>query len=122
VRPRPAPLILFVAATLSFAVAPAWAQEPARAAVSSSAVSSPAATTPTPGLPVAPPPALATPVLVAPPSTAAASSKVHVPLARRWWFWAGLGVAAAGIVVAGLALGPRSPYSGNAMPGVVPIP
>lgn len=45
----------------------------------------------------------------------------HVPLAKRWWFWAGLGGAAAGVVLAAIFLGPRSPYNGNASPGTVEV-
>jgi hypothetical protein len=42
-----------------------------------------------------------------------------VPLAKRWWFWAGLGTAAVGVVLAAIFLGPRDPYNGNANPGTV---
>jgi len=45
----------------------------------------------------------------------------RVRLAKRWWFWASLGGAAVGVVLAAIYLGPRSPYSGNANPGTVPI-
>jgi hypothetical protein len=44
-----------------------------------------------------------------------------VPLARRWWFWAGLGAAAAAVVVVALVITPREAYSGNASPGVVTV-
>src|SRR4051794_40819344 len=57
--------------------------------------------------------------LVASPSSASeAPVPARVPIARRWWFWAGLGAAAVGVVVAGIALSPRQPYSGNAQPGI----
>jgi hypothetical protein len=42
-----------------------------------------------------------------------------VPLAKRWWFWAGLGAAAVGVVLAAIFIGPRDPYTGNANPGTV---
>ena len=45
----------------------------------------------------------------------------RVPLAKRWWFWAGLGAAAVGIVLGAIFLGPRDPYNGNASPGTVEI-
>jgi hypothetical protein len=45
----------------------------------------------------------------------------HVPLAKRWWFWAGLGTAAVGVVLAAVFLGPKDVYSGNAMPGVMTL-
>ena len=41
----------------------------------------------------------------------------RVPLAKRWWFWASLGTAAVGVVLAAIFLGPRQPYTGNALPG-----
>jgi hypothetical protein len=45
----------------------------------------------------------------------------RVPLAKRWWFWAGLGAAAVGVVLGAIFLGPRDPYNGNASPGTVEI-
>jgi hypothetical protein len=45
----------------------------------------------------------------------------RVPLAKRWWFWAGLGAAAVGVVLAAIFLGPRDPYNGNTSPGTVEI-
>jgi hypothetical protein len=69
------------------------------------------------------PPSLAAPLVVAPaPLVAAPVPKAkRVPLARRWWFWASLGTAAVGVVLAALFIGPREPYSGNAMPGIVQV-
>jgi hypothetical protein len=69
------------------------------------------------------PPSLAPPLLVRPaPLVSAPVPKAkRVPLARRWWFWASLGTAAVGVVLAALFIGPKEPYSGNAMPGIVQI-
>jgi hypothetical protein len=65
---------------------------------------------------------LAAPVAAPPPLVSAPAARPpHVPLARRWWFWAGLGTAAVGVVLAAIFLGPRDPYSGNATPGTVQI-
>jgi hypothetical protein len=64
-------------------------------------------------------------ILTAPAAPAARPSDVprakatRVPLAKRWWFWAGLGTAAVGVVLAAIFLGPRDPYNGNATPGTV---
>jgi hypothetical protein len=69
-----------------------------------------------------PSPALDAAVLVgaSPASPAhAVSPSARRSIARRWWFWAALGTAAVGAVVAGLVLGPRQPYSGNASPGIL---
>jgi hypothetical protein len=58
------------------------------------------------------------------PLAAAAPEPVRarrVPLAKRWWFWASLGAAAVGVVLAALYLGPRDPYNGNALPGTVTV-
>jgi hypothetical protein len=52
---------------------------------------------------------------------APAGKPAHVPLAKRWWFWAGLGAAAVGVVLGAIFLGPRDPYNGNASPGTVEI-
>jgi hypothetical protein len=60
--------------------------------------------------------AASAPAPLAPPVAA------HIPIARRWWFWASLGAAAVAVVIAGFALAPGQPYSGNAFPGVVPLP
>jgi hypothetical protein len=70
-----------------------------------------------------PAPFLAPPVIELPsPLVAAPAAKPpRVPLARHWWFWAGLGTAAVGVVLAAIYLGPRDPYSGNATPGTVQI-
>ncbi len=46
----------------------------------------------------------------------------HVSIAHRWWFWASLGAAAVAVVIAGFVLKPGQPYSGNATPGVDPLP
>jgi hypothetical protein len=75
------------------------------------------------GYPDEAPPSLAAPLVVAPaPLVAAPVPKAkRVPLARRWWFWASLGTAAVGVVLAALFIGPREPYSGSAMPGIVQI-
>jgi hypothetical protein len=75
-------------------------------------------------IPPAPPPE-AVPAAVstsARPSPAAASDRAkrtRGSIAHRWWFWAALGAAAVGVVIAGIALGPRDAYSGNASPGVL---
>jgi hypothetical protein len=56
------------------------------------------------------------------PSPAAASERAmrtRGSIAHWWWFWAALGAAAVGVVIAGIALGPRDAYSGNASPGVL---
>jgi hypothetical protein len=50
-----------------------------------------------------------------------APTPARVPLARRWWFWAGLGGAAVAVVVAGILLTPEDPYRGNADAGVVTV-
>jgi hypothetical protein len=42
-----------------------------------------------------------------------------VPIARRWWFWAGLGAAAVAVVVTAIVISPREAYTGNTSPGVV---
>ena len=68
------------------------------------------------------PPSLASPLVAPAPLVAAPVPKAKpVPLARRWWFWASLGTAAVGVVLAALFIGPKEPYSGNAMPGVVQV-
>jgi hypothetical protein len=115
--------VLSLATALTVAVAtPAGAQQTASAAPA--AVSSPAEAPPT----IAP---LAgaqgagwiktpAPTLVAPPSVAPRAA--HVSLAHRWWFWASLGAAAVAVLIAGFALAPGQPYSGNANPGLVPLP
>jgi hypothetical protein len=51
----------------------------------------------------------------------APAKPAHVPLAKRWWFWAGLGAAAVGIVLGAIYLGPRAPYNGNANPGTIGV-
>jgi hypothetical protein len=68
------------------------------------------------------PPSLAAPLVAPAPLVAAPVPKAkRVPLARRWWFWASLGTAAVGVVLAALFIGPKEPYSGNATPGVVQV-
>jgi hypothetical protein len=54
-----------------------------------------------------------------PPKQTVEFPRARGSIATRWWFWAALGAAAVGIVVAGIALAPREPYSGNASPGIV---
>jgi hypothetical protein len=123
---------LVAAAVLVASAAPARAESPGGAAPAETA---PAETAPAEA-PSAParhvegigysdeaPPSLAAPLVVAPaPLVAAPLPKAkRVPLARRWWFWASLGTAALGVVLAALFIGPKEPYSGNAMPGVVQI-
>jgi hypothetical protein len=76
---------------------------------------------PSEGPPTPPSPSL-TRASDAPPRGLVASpepAKPHVPLAKRWWFWAGLGAAAVGVVLAAIFVGPRDPYNGNANPGTV---
>jgi hypothetical protein len=63
-------------------------------------------------------PAPPTSFVAAPASPSPTQRPAHVPIARRWWFWAGLTAAAVGLVVGAIALSPRQPYSGNALPGV----
>jgi hypothetical protein len=78
-----------------------------------------------PPLPAVPPPALAAPDPELPESPAplvgAQTKPARVPLAKRWWFWAGLGTAAVGVVLAAIFVRPRDPYTGNAMPGNVTL-
>ncbi|HVU50260.1 MAG TPA: hypothetical protein VHL80_06220 [Polyangia bacterium] len=51
----------------------------------------------------------------------APAKPARVPLAKRWWFWAGLGAATVGVVLAAIFLGPRDAYNGNASPGTVEV-
>lgn len=60
------------------------------------------------------------PTLVTPPAVTPRAARVS--LAHRWWFWASLGAAAVAVLIAGFALAPGQPYSGNANPGLVPLP
>lgn len=71
----------------------------------------------------APVPAVVAPAAVVAPVPAAvvAPAPAKVPLARRWWFWAGLGGAAVAVVVAGILITPRDPYKGNADSGIVTV-
>jgi hypothetical protein len=55
-----------------------------------------------------------------PAAPAPAPPPARVPIARRWWFWTGLGAAAVGAVIAGIMLSPPRPYTGNAEPGLIP--
>jgi hypothetical protein len=74
---------------------------------------------------VAPPtaPVPAAPAIFAAPTDppAVPAPSARVPIARRWWFWAGLGAAAVSVVVAGILLAPRDPYTGNASPGITQV-
>ncbi len=84
----------------------------------------PGAVTPLPG--AVPPAPAGVPVFVAPPAaatnlTAKSAANVRTPIAKRWWFWAGLGVAAVAVVVTAIAISPREAYTGNAQPGVVQV-
>lgn len=104
---------------------------PARAQSLDNGAAAPVAPIPSEGQPaVAPPAPMLLPLptagaaVVAPAKQAtdtAAGKPVHVPLAKRWWFWAGLGAAAVGVVLGAIFLGPRDPYNGNASPGTVEI-
>ena len=66
-----------------------------------------------------------TPVAVEPTrpllSAPGPAKPARVPLGKRWWFWASLGAATVGVVLAAIFLGPRDPYNGNASPGTVTI-
>jgi hypothetical protein len=78
-------------------------------------------------LDVAPLPGASLPAVAAPepespaPLVDAPAKAARVPLAKRWWFWAGLGTAAVGVVLAAIFIRPRDPYNGNAMPGTVTL-
>jgi hypothetical protein len=112
---------------------PAYAESPPGAEMRLAETAAPVSAAPThAGAPLASPPNVAgasapAPFLAAPvertppPLVSAPEAKPRVPLARRWWFWAGLGTAAVGVVLAAIFLGPRDPYSGNATPGTVQI-
>jgi hypothetical protein len=142
VRARSTFPALIAAVALVALAASARAEAPAGAAVAS-AVPAPAAAPagPTALVPEASPAPAAPDVAVAPlpvaalPSFAATDVESpnplvgasgppkagRVPLAKRWWFWAGLGTAAVTIVLAAIFLGPKDPYSGNAMPGIATV-
>jgi hypothetical protein len=75
--------------------------------------------TPLPTLAAAP--ATPAPLLARPEAAPPSGPSGHVPIARRWWFWAGLGAAAVAAVVAAIAISPREAYMGNTSPGVVPV-
>jgi hypothetical protein len=115
--------VLSLATALAVAVAPpARAQETARAAPAavSSTAEAPPTISPLPGAQGAGWVTARSPTLVAPsPIT---PRPAHVSIARRWWFWASLGAAAVAVVIAGFTLKPGQAYSGNANPGVVPLP
>ena len=70
-------------------------------------------------------PGAAAPMLAAPrlPATTFAPTSQaparRVSIAHKWWFWTALGAAAVSVVLAGIVLAPKEPYSGNASPGVV---
>jgi hypothetical protein len=70
-----------------------------------------------PALPAAPPPVQEAPAALQAPAPAA-QGPAKVSIAKRWWFWAGLGAAAVGVIVAAIALTPPEPYQGNANPGI----
>jgi hypothetical protein len=101
-------VVFVVAAALAFGATPARAQE---------------AVVPLPAPAAAPPPAVVAPppAAVLAPAPVVAPTPARVPLARRWWFWAGLGGAAVAVVVAGILLTPEDPYRGNADAGVVTV-
>jgi hypothetical protein len=108
--------VLSLATALTAAVAtPARAQETAHpAAVAASAPPSISSLTGAEGAGwiAVPAPTLISPSLIAP----------RISLAHRWWFWASLGAAAVAVLIAGFVLKPGQPYSGNATPGVDPLP
>lgn len=66
-------------------------------------------------------PALSTPPEVATKLTPKSAANVSTPIAKRWWFWAGLGAAAIAVVVTAIAMSPREAYTGNVQPGVVQV-
>jgi hypothetical protein len=72
---------------------------------------------------VTPVPPSLTPVAIQSPLVSAPgpAKPARVPLGKRWWFWASLGAATVGVVLAAIFLGPRDPYNGNASPGTVTI-
>jgi hypothetical protein len=130
---RSTPLTLVAALALVAFAAPARAQSlagaPVAPAPAAPVLAAPATASPPTDFADAPSPVAAKPSLAAPlveeqrPLVAApaAATPKRVPLAKRWWFWAGLGTAAVGIVLAAIFLGPKDPYSGNAQPGIVPL-
>jgi hypothetical protein len=116
VRPRRATdvLLLLLATTLTvLAAPPVGAEAPASKPVVAPIDETPALVSPRAGAGWMTAP---TPTLTNAPRTA------HAPLAHRWWFWASLGAAAVAVVIAGFVLKPGQPYSGNASPGVDPLP
>jgi hypothetical protein len=119
------------ALALCFLAAPARAQQPAPTPVAPAAEAPPSDTAFPLAAPAAAPPADAAPLSVqaapsqptasfipSPESPGAQKTTQGASLARRWWFWAGLGAAAVGLVFAAIALSPRDPYTGNATPGI----
>jgi hypothetical protein len=105
--------VLLLATALTVAVAtPADAAPPAAAATSAPPPISALTGAEGAGRIAVPAPTLIAPSLVAP----------RVSLAHRWWFWASLGGAAVAVLIAGFVLKPGQPYSGNATPGVDPLP
>jgi len=124
-----APSLLVAVAVLVAAAAPARAQSAAGADVApapESAQPQRAASPPSPAPDVVgvprlrvDAPSLAAPLVAARAPQLTAPEPARIPLARRWWFWASLGTAAVGVVLAALFIGPKEPYAGNAMPGVV---
>jgi hypothetical protein len=106
------------ALALAAAAAPAHAQ--------SVAGTPPELVVPLPTAAPAPPPGAVVAALGAPRAPASAllaptapAKPARVKLAKHWWFWASLGAAAVGVVLAAVFLGPRDPYNGNANPGTV---
>jgi hypothetical protein len=112
--------VLSLATALTVVVAaPARAEEAASPAPPAVAAETPPLVSPLAGAEGAGWIAAPAPPLLAPPVALRAA---RVSIARRWWFWASLGAAAVAVVIAGFALAPGQPYSGNAFPGVVPLP
>lgn len=108
---RRAALTLIVAACFSMGAAPLRAQvtgAPGQEAAPAAVVSP---------LPAAPAPA----EVRTASAPAAIVATPRVPLARRWWFWAGLGGAAVAVIVGAILLTPRDTYQGNASPGVATV-
>lgn len=113
-------LLIAALALVAFA-ASARAEAPSTARADPAPVVAPAPPDVAP-LPAAAPLSLAAPDPETPaPLVDAPTKAARVPLAKRWWFWAGLGTAAVGVVLAAIFIRPRDPYNGNAMPGIVTL-
>ena len=119
-RPKVLPKLLAAVAVLALVAlaAPTHAQD-AEAAAPVGPIPPADGTVAPDGTPAPAPPPAASPSVPSSRPLVAAPVKAHVPLAKRWWFWAGLGTAAVGVVLAAIFLGPRDPYNGNANPGTV---